>query len=114
MIIDAGGSAASPVPAPPPAGSSDAGSWPADATGPPGPPGHSPHATPAIYAHSAATPPAARHLRHRAALADHGQDRLIPLLSQAHLPHATGVSRISRSNRQESAEPLSAISRRPD
>ena len=51
----------------------------------------------------AATGPSARDLRHGAALADHSQNRLIPLLSHAHLRHAKGVSRISRSSRKESA-----------
>src|SRR2546423_745841 len=37
-------------------------------------------------------------LRHLAAIPDDRKNRLIPQLSHAHLPHAEGVSRISRSS----------------
>ena len=42
---------------------------------------------PGMHALPGNTPPAS-HLSHRAALADHRQDSLIPLLSHAQLPHA--------------------------
>ena len=45
------------------------------------------------------------------AVTDHRQHRLIPLLGHAQLPHPEGVSRISRSRCQPSAENTSAITR---
>ena len=68
---------------------------------------------PARNAPSAANPEPGRHARDRLAVADHRQHGLIPLLSHAQLPHQ-GVSRISRSRCQASAEDLSPINRSPN
>ena len=43
-------------------------------------------------------------LTDRPAISDHRENRLIPLLCHAQLPHIEGVSRISRRSRQPSAE----------
>jgi len=61
-----------------------------------------------------AHPPLPSHLSDRPTLADHRENRLIPLLGHAHLPHAKGVSTISRSSCQGSAEDVSTISRCPN
>ena len=63
-----------------------------------------PHTGPATHAASAATPPLTSDLTDRPAISDHRENRLIPLLCHAQLPHIEGVSRISRSSRQPSAE----------
>jgi hypothetical protein len=80
--------AAAPAPPPPPAPASDADSQPAGATGPPTPPDPRPHTGPATRATSAGSPPLRRHFRHGPALREHLENRPIPLLSHAQLPHA--------------------------
>ena len=59
-------------------------------------------------------PEPGRHLRHRRAVADHRQHRLIPLLRHTQLPHEPGVSPINRSRRNPSTETPVPISRRPN
>jgi hypothetical protein len=49
---------------------------------------------------------------HIQTVGDHRQHRLIPLLNHRKLPHAEGVSRISRNRCQPSAETPSSINRR--
>ncbi len=56
--------------------------------------------------------PLACHLAHRPTGADDCQNRLVPLLSHAHLPHGRGVSRTYRSSCSKPAEGLSRGSRR--
>jgi hypothetical protein len=80
------GAARAPAPRPPP--TSDADTKPAGATGQPAPPDPRPHTGPATYAPSGGSPPLGGDLTDRAHLGDHLEDRPIPLLSHAQLPHA--------------------------
>ncbi len=59
-------------------------------------------------------PPLLSHRPDRLTLTDHRPKGLIPLLSHRQLPHGTGVSPITRSRCNPSAETLSGINRSPD
>lgn len=91
---------------PPPPRSSDADTAAAGATGRPDPPARPPHTAPATHALSCGHPEPGSQIRHRLAVGDHRTHGRIPLLCYRQLPHEPGVSPISRSSCNPSAETL--------